>query len=446
MSKNYVILFVVMIGTSQTLTAQWSTTQLPDPRVEPSGIYAAGKVFFAGGFTQYTPSYITSKEVSIYDVTTQTWSSDTLSEARWEVATAVVGDKVIFAGGTLTTVFSNKVDIYNTTSDTWIRTEMPIHRGAMQSAVIGNTVYFVGGFSNNFDSIGYIMTYQADTGIWGFISTPTIKYSPGVVAFGNKLVIAGGYNSDNLQLFKSVDIYDTPSGTWTTIQMPATREAQSVFSVGNKLYFVGGYDSNGDPATTIYIYDYNTSSWTTKSFLQKRIGAGIALLGNRIYLAGGALFSTKFKSVEVFNTTTASFEPQMQLSQARYSISAVPASDRIFFAGGIYNVTFIAEGNSDVVDIFAPASSTNDLPRTGHLEVQPTLANEQILLTVEEDKAIASLRNLTISDLAGRIYSSKYQIKSDKQIQVNIADLPSGYYAIRLTTKNGIWAGRFIKQ
>ena len=51
---------------------------------------------FAGGF--YTGGGV-SDEVDIYNFTTNTWSTATLSEARVWATAAAVGDKVIIAGG-----------------------------------------------------------------------------------------------------------------------------------------------------------------------------------------------------------------------------------------------------------------------------------------------------------------------------------------------------------
>ena len=446
MTKSCLIFLAVIVCTLDTISAQWSTLQLSDPRVAPAGVYAAGKVFFAGGYTQYTPSYINSNKISIYDIASQTWLPDTLSEARNGIATAVVGDQVIFAGGRKMGGNSNKVDIYNTSSNTWSQSEMPTHRGNMYGAVIGDIAYFISGFSDiNNDSTGHIMTYHASLNTWGFINVATIRFKPGVAVSGTKIIIAGGYDDINFSTLKSVDIYNTQAGTWTTIQMPAPRYGQSVFSLANKIYFVGGYDSNDAATNTIFIYDLSNSSWSTKLYSQKRAEPGIAMLGEKIYLAGGAIGNTKFSSVEVFNTVTSTFESQMQLSQARYTISAVACNDRLFFAGGYYNIDFFNEGISNVVDIFALTTHVDNLPKVKQLQVRPTLATDQVSIIIEEAELL-NTQNLDVFDLNGRMFSVTSHFESDSEVKINISGLPNGYYAIHFTTKQGNWIGHFVKQ
>jgi hypothetical protein len=47
----------------QTLTAQWSTTKLPHPRTRMEGALIDNKVYYAGGYSQIDPVFISSDAV-----------------------------------------------------------------------------------------------------------------------------------------------------------------------------------------------------------------------------------------------------------------------------------------------------------------------------------------------------------------------------------------------
>jgi hypothetical protein len=66
------------------------------------------KAIFAGG--ESASGY--SNVVDIYDSSNDTWSTDTLSQARSWLGATTVGSKAIFAGGNSASGNSNVVDIY----------------------------------------------------------------------------------------------------------------------------------------------------------------------------------------------------------------------------------------------------------------------------------------------------------------------------------------------
>ena len=98
------------------------------------------EVLFAGGRTAGGGF---SNVVDIYDAATATWSTAALSQAREDIATASVGNKVFFAGGDYlsggTWIDSNVVDIYTlqsygaiTSSKTWTLVDQTTVTGQMQ--------------------------------------------------------------------------------------------------------------------------------------------------------------------------------------------------------------------------------------------------------------------------------------------------------------------------
>jgi Kelch motif len=58
--------------------------------------------------------------VDVYDITTNSWSMSSLSEAGIQIAAAGAGNKIVFAGGySASNGFSKTVDIYDVSTGAW---------------------------------------------------------------------------------------------------------------------------------------------------------------------------------------------------------------------------------------------------------------------------------------------------------------------------------------
>ncbi len=94
-------------------TNTWNTSNLPTAAATSVGNLA----LFVGGTNSHNPYLAT---VSIYNVTSSTWSNATLSEGRQMLSATSVGNTIaLFAGGFNATGYSDRVDIYNLTSSNW---------------------------------------------------------------------------------------------------------------------------------------------------------------------------------------------------------------------------------------------------------------------------------------------------------------------------------------
>jgi hypothetical protein len=92
---------------------KWTTATISVAR----GLTAttSGNLVFFGGGTNNTAVYA---QVDIYNVSNGSWSTATLSQARFDLAATSVGNLVLFGGGLNITGPSDVVDIYNVTSNT----------------------------------------------------------------------------------------------------------------------------------------------------------------------------------------------------------------------------------------------------------------------------------------------------------------------------------------
>lgn len=202
-------------------TGQWTTIQLSGPRAAmgsavvetPNGPIA----LFGGGTSAISGPYATDV-VDIYHANTGTWSTAQLSQARAHLSATTVGNKVIFAGGiTNDNVLSDRVDIYDALTGEWTTDSLSVPRctdmtDGLTKTVCGK-VYIVGGgkFDLNTgvisDGSNVIDIYDPATGAWSveYLNRPLVTHS--VVSDGNRLLVAGGWNTELEYLYNEVDVY-----------------------------------------------------------------------------------------------------------------------------------------------------------------------------------------------------------------------------------------------
>jgi hypothetical protein len=256
-------------------TGAWSISHdyLLNPR---SGaiVTAGNKIFFAGGFDTDGETFaVVFSTVDIYDISSDSWSSASLSEARYDLATAVVNNKVLFAGGIrqrpntpanyYTWEASDMVDIYDVSSNTWSTASLSEARIGLAAVSIGDKVYFAGG--ENYSSDGYSSKVFSDR----------------------------------------VDIYNSANDTWSTWSLTRPRSQMTSISSASKIFWAGGVDSviydNGqyslEATGSIDIDDINSASLTTTCLSQP--GSPPAALSN-----GKIIFATTSNKFDMLDLTT----------------------------------------------------------------------------------------------------------------------------------------------
>jgi len=200
---------------------QWTSTELAGPRAAmgsavvetPDGPIA----LFGGGTSAIAGPYATDL-VEIYHANTGTWSTANLSQARAHLSATTVGSKVIFAGGiTNDNVLSDRVDIYDALTGEWTTASLSAPRctdmvDGLTKTVCGK-VYVVGGgridlFTGEFSEASDVIDiYDPTTSSWSVehLSRPLVTHS--VISDGNRLLVAGGRNTEFSTIFDEVDIY-----------------------------------------------------------------------------------------------------------------------------------------------------------------------------------------------------------------------------------------------
>ncbi|MBS0030699.1 Kelch repeat-containing protein [Chitinophaga sp. 22321] len=333
------------------------TTQLSAPRKELKAAAAGTKILFAGG----TYSLNQPNTVDIYDVTTNTWTTSTLTTPRIEHAMTAFGNKIFIAGGWAPYSginVTNSVEIYDVTTGKWAYQALSSPRISLAATSLQNKAFFGGGGTLDKDGVCCIVSdrvdiYDLSTGSWSKSALSIPRDHLAAAAIGNKVLFAGGYGHSNQTggFFSSrVDIYDITTGKWSIAELSEARDHLYAAAAGNKILFAGGRNSNSSTAESkiVDIYDVSTGKWSTSALSEDRQGTAIAVIGNKILVAGG--YSNKsakhLSSVDVYDVSSGKWD-KLELSEARMDGAAAGIKNKLLVGGGFAEVGF-----SKTVDIF----------------------------------------------------------------------------------------------
>ncbi|MEJ7588795.1 MAG: hypothetical protein WKI04_14660 [Ferruginibacter sp.] len=201
-----------------------------------------------------------------------------------------MGNKVFFAGGNWGIYAVNTVDVYDLTTNAWSTASLSTRRNFITAVSANNKVYFTGGDPWIGQTSNVIDIYDNNTGVW---STSTLQVSRGyhaAIAVNDILYFAGGKPSLNSQPICSVETLNTNTGARTLMNLssPASwlfNAGQSVVAKDNKLLFLRN-DGTAD-ANKFDIYDTALNTWLVGVLPVNIGGASIISVNNTIYMAGG---------------------------------------------------------------------------------------------------------------------------------------------------------------
>jgi len=129
-------------------TNKWSTATLATARYWPAASSVGTLAIFAGGSTLYGD--VESFYIDMYESTSDTWSASSLDPpARLYMAATTVGNLAMFAGGmeiAYMTPISSQVTIYDSTTDIWSTANLTIVRDQFTATTLGNVAFFAGGY------------------------------------------------------------------------------------------------------------------------------------------------------------------------------------------------------------------------------------------------------------------------------------------------------------
>ncbi|MEZ6015069.1 MAG: hypothetical protein R3F49_08150 [Planctomycetota bacterium] len=350
-------------------SAQWSTELLSVSRTSPTATSAGDLAFIAGG----RAGNVAIATVDIYDDASGVWRTpETLPAGpRNILAATAVGRYVLFAGGSISpTASTDIVEVYDTQTSTWLAPgALSQARFAVAAATIGDIAMFAGGAlggpgnvlaaSDVVDLYDSSLGAPSDPAAWSTATPLSVACAHMAAAtVGDQVVFAGGL--DLVAALADVDIYDASAGApsdpaaWTTAALSEARVLYQHASatVGALALFGGGIVSSSPPAMSdvVDIYDATTGAWTATALSSPRTLVAAAALGNTVLFAGGVNASLAASDVvDVYDAGTGTFGPLAQLSIPRYESAAISVGGRAMFAGGSNGAS-----NFRRIDVFEP--------------------------------------------------------------------------------------------
>jgi hypothetical protein len=341
---------------------------LSEARLFMSAVANGNKIFFAGGsMSQIWTAPYASTRVDIYHVVAKSWTTAELSKPRWQMATVAAGSKVFFAGGGYyddgdNAIDSKNVDIYDISTNQWSVASLSAAKHDMAAATVGHKVFFAGGMMDDMlDSISKtIDIYDLATNTWSTAELSEPKTGLTAVTTNNKVYFAGGikgWNSLPNSSFEwvasnKIDVYDNATNTWSTSSMNESRYYAAGINVNDKIYWAGGPKTNPGSMASSYrlcsveIENINdqTSSVTYLSRprdLYVNAGQNAVLKDDNIVFFTGARYfgygnSNQF---DIYNVTTKTWQVGV-LPVSIEGASVISVNNIIYVAGGRVNGTF----------------------------------------------------------------------------------------------------------
>ena len=296
-------------------------------------------------------------------------------------------------------------------------------------------------------------------------------------------VFAGGYDLTTNSASNECWKYDAQADAWSQLPIIAYggRYAGASAVIGNKLYVFGGMSDNG-PSQSSFVYDIINNMWSwiypTGFDINPIYGMITAQLGNSFFICGGGMWSGKKSTMEETNFSTSLYEFQVDTLTNNVNIVKradglptslfgagwldVENSDTLMYMfGGIESIT--STGDTALTNNFYRYNITDDLvqqydivnntwgelqssinetefDKNTNLQVYPNPATSEISFALPNNEIIESIK---IYNLNGQIV--RHIIKPD-QTTIDVLDLNSGLYFIRIDTEANRYLSKMIKK
>lgn len=265
-------------------TQSWSFDNLSAARKLPAVAVNGNNIFFAGGGYFYSDYF---NNIDIYDGLTNTWTTTILTVPKTGVAGASVGDKVLFAGGFKYNSdfypdnFENLVEIYQLSTHSWSTVTLSVARGFISAVTVKDKVYFAGG--TNIAPSNKIDIYNNATNSWSVSTLSFLSTANNAVAMGDQIFWTQNGSCD-------VEIRNTTTGISRLEHLSRSTQGEIIGVVkDNKIAFIRPGSAYFD------IYNTTNKEWSV-GILPEAIlpGASIISANNVIYIAGGTTGCTPF--------------------------------------------------------------------------------------------------------------------------------------------------------
>jgi hypothetical protein len=333
--------------------------KLSQSRGFPSVVSTGNKIFFAGGALGVRQQPFSSSRVDIYDIATGSWSTAELSVPRWQIATIAAGNKVFFAGGGYYDDSDNgssynTVDIFDITTNQWSTGSLTGRRHNVAAATVGNKVFFAGGRTDDYlDSVSNkVDIYDLATNAWSTANMSEGKDALTAVAANNKVYFAGGItgwkplanNFFDYIVSNRIDVYDNATDSWSTSALNESKYYFAGIAVGNNIYWAGGFTGTASNSNSCKVEIANLSTQSSSIQYLSRArnffvdgGQNAVLKDNQIvFFTGERYYSAQNNTnkFDIYNISTNSWSLGV-LPQTLQAASIISVNNTIYVTDGV---------------------------------------------------------------------------------------------------------------
>jgi hypothetical protein len=198
----------------------------------------------------------------VYNVSSNTWTTATLSQARSDLTSTSVANRfALFAGGYIGSGPSNVVDIFDYLNGKWSTSTLSQPRGGLTSTSLRELAFFAGGYNGSrwyttVKTSNIVDIFNSITQTW---SVATLSQNRTLLASASigEIVAFGGGTPDGLSASSIVDVYNITSNIWFTTTLSEARAFLASTSTRNKIFFGGGLSNTG-LSDIVDIFDFSS--------------------------------------------------------------------------------------------------------------------------------------------------------------------------------------------
>ncbi len=312
-------------------------------RWQSATIAAGGKVFIAGGNNYEGGTGYNLAEIDVFSKETGEWTLESLSQGRFGIGAIAYGNKVFFAGGamlnmgTLIMEYTDVIDIYDLETDTWSTDALSVARGLVGAAAAGGKVFFAGGATGENAATDIIDVYEVSTGEWTveYLSEPRAFVA--AIDYDSLVFFAGGVQPNGIAS-PIIDVFNVQSGEWEDLLFLWTPRIVNAMKVMNALVFAGNINymtleglwwiGGANGVTEIFYPETGQWDYSVPDLDPPRKLYGYASYGNKAYLAGGDAGGA-VSTISILELTTGVSSQKLKEAIARVSPNPFTSDIRI---------------------------------------------------------------------------------------------------------------------
>lgn len=275
-------------------------------------------------------------------VFSQILNLQSLSQPNAGLSSTYLKDTILFAGGAnLQNIVFSSVDIYNVTSNKWTTASLSTSRYYFTAITCRNIAFFPGGSNINFNALQSVDMFDGLN--WKIIQMSTPRAYFGTAAIDNigLVFFAGGLDNNN-NVIQMIDIYNINNNTWSIANLSLSRYNIVGVSLKEFVFFAGGQDKNSNPSSVVDIYNSMTNTWTNASLIYPRYSLAVTTLPGLVFFAGGCANAGQYcgsteiiTTVEIFNASSNKFGFYDKIPYlADSSATSLPDKNLVFIGGG----------------------------------------------------------------------------------------------------------------